>query len=163
MKRTGLTWAFFALQIIFMLVIPCAFIWAQYGDLATRYKVSTTAILLLVVVFLTFKRVFLSKYLKTIDGKILNIETNALTITDESAIKANKKAWRFYSMIQLLTSAIVPILLFVFAIQTIEVVEAGLIKLYGCLMCCLLSVVVGVVFRIAEIYSMRLTHEKKES
>lgn len=151
---------FFALQILFMLVVPCAFIWAQYGDLATKYKVSVTAILLLVVVFLVFKRVFLSKYLKSIDGKILNIETNALSITDKSAIHANKKAWRFYSMIQLLESAIIPILLFVFAIETIKVVEAGLIKLYGCLSCCLLSLIVGVVFRIAEIYSMRLTHEK---
>lgn len=162
MKRTKLTWTYFILQIVFMLIVPCVFIWVQYGDLATKYKVSVSAILLLVVVFLVFKRVFLAKYLKTLETKIANIETNALSITDENAIKSNKKAWRFYSVIQLITSAVVPILLFIFGIETIKVVEDGLIKLYGCLMCCLLSVCVGVLFRVAEIYSMRLTHETDE-
>ena len=41
-------------------------------------------------------------------------------------------------------------------------VEKDLIQLYGCLMFCLISICVGIVFRIAEIYSMKLTHEKDE-
>lgn len=114
----------------------------------------------MLLVFLVFKKVFISKWLKTIDGKIINIETNALTIPDGQAIEANKKAWRFYSMAQLLSSAIVPILCFILAIITIKAVEKDLIELYGCLMFCLLSIAVGIVFRVAEIYSMKLTHEE---
>lgn len=163
MKRTGKTWLFFVLQIVFMLVVPCVFIWVQYGSVeqgTAKYKLQVTAIVLMLLVFLVFKKVFISKWLKTIDGKIINIETNALTITDGQAIEANKKAWRFYSMAQLLSSAIVPILCFILAIITIKAVEKDLIELYGCLMFCLLSIAVGIVFRVAEIYSMKLTHEE---
>nr|DAU28814.1 MAG TPA: hypothetical protein [Caudoviricetes sp.] len=159
MKRTKQSWVLFALQIVFMLVVPCVFIWVQYGDLTQKYKISVTAILLLILVFLVFKKIFLSKWLKTIDGKLVNIETAALTITDTEAIKANKKAWRSYSIVQLATNAVIPLLCMFLAVETIKAVEDGLIKLYGCLMFCLLSVALGVIFRIAEIYSMKFTHE----
>lgn len=160
MKRTKKTWAFFVLQIIFMLVSPCVFIWLQYGELTTKYKISVTALLLTILVFWAFKKIFLNKWLKTLEHKIVNIETNALTIIEPIAIQSNKKAWRFYSIIQLFMSAIIPILLFALGIITIKTVEQGLIKLYGCLMFCLVSISLGVVFRIAEIYSIKLTHEK---
>ena len=160
MKRTTKTWIFFVLQAIFMLIAPCVFVWVQYGDLTQGYKVSVTAILLTILIFWAFKKIFLNKWVKTFEQKIINIETNALTITDQSAIESNKKAWRFYSVTQLFFSAIIPILLFALAIITIKTVEQGLIKLYGCLMFCLISIAIGVVFRIAEIYSMKLTHEK---
>ena len=165
MKRTGKTWLFFVLQIVFMLVIPCVFIWVQYGSVeqgTTAYKLEVTAILLMLLVFVVFKKIFISKWLKTIDGKIINIATNALTITDATAIQANKKAWRTYSIIQLFSSAVIPLLCFILAIITIKAVEKDLIQLYGCLMFCLISICVGIVFRIAEIYSMKLTHEKDE-
>ena len=163
MKKIGKTWLYIVLQIVFMLVIPCVFIWVQYGSIeqgTTAYKLEVTAIILILSVFIVFKKILISKWLKTIDGKIINIETNALTITDEAAIQANKKAWRTYSLIQLLTSAVIPLLCFLLAILTIKAVEKDLIELYGCLMFCLLSICVGIVFRVAEIYSMKLTHEK---
>ena len=160
MKRTKKTWLFFILQLVFMLIAPCVFVWLQYGELTSGYKVSVTAILLTILIFWAFKRIFISKWLKTIDAKIINIETMALTITDKLAIESNKKAWRFYSLFQLIFSAIIPLLLFILAILTIKTVEQGLIKLYGCLMFCLISVSIGIIFRIAEIYSIKLTHEK---
>ena len=142
-----------------MLVAPCIFVWLQYGELTTKYKVSVTAIMLLVIVFWAFKRIFLNKWLKTFDQKIINIETTALTITEPNAILSNKKAWRLYSLFQLLCNSVVPVLLFALAIITIKTVEEGLIKLYGCFMFCLISIVIGMIFRVAEIYSMKLTHE----
>ena len=132
MKRTKKTWLFFILQLVFMLIAPCVFVWLQYGDLTSGYKVSVTAILLIILIFWAFKRIFLNKWLKTFEQKIINIETNALTITDKQAISSNKKAWRFYSLVQLLFSAIIPLLLFILAIITSKTVEQGLIKLYGC-------------------------------
>ncbi len=160
MKRTTKSWVFFALQLVFMLVAPCVMIWVQYGDLSQRYKISVTAILLILMIFLIFKKIVLNKYLKSLDGKILNIETNSLSITDKTAIESNKKAWRTYSVVQVLFNTIVPLLLLVLAVITIKTVEQGLIKLYGCLMFCAISIAIGVVFRIAEIYSMRLPHEE---
>ena len=160
MKKSKASWLYFVLQLIFMLVAPCIMIWIQYGDLSQKYKISVTAILLMICIFLIFKKIVLNKWLKTFESKIINIETNALSLTDKTAIESNKKAWRTYSVLQLFFSSIVPLLLMILAVVTIKTVEQGLIKLYGCLMFCLISIIIGVVFRIAEIYSMKLTHEE---
>ena len=37
MKRTKKTWVFFILQMVFMLIAPCVFVWLQYGDLTNKY------------------------------------------------------------------------------------------------------------------------------
>ena len=161
MRRTTKAWAFFVLQIVFMLIIPCVLVWVQYGDLANGYKVSVTAIILTILVFWVFKKILLNKWVKTLDTKIISIEANALSITQESAIETNKKAWRFCSMMQLLISSIIPLLVMILAVLTIQTVEKGLIRLYGCLIFCLISIFLGVIFRICEIYAMRLTHEKE--
>ena len=162
MKRNGKSWTFFALQLLFMLVVPCVFIWLQYGELTVKYKISVTAIILVLLVFVTFKKIFINNWLKKIDAKIIGIETNALSVIDQNAIKTMKRTWRTCSILQTLFSAIIPLLVFVLAVITIKVVEAGLIKLFGCLMFCLISIVIGVIFRIAEIYSMKTAHEVSE-
>ena len=61
MKRNGKSWTFFALQLLFMLVVPCVFIWLQYGELTVKYKISVTAIILVLLVFVTFKKIFINK------------------------------------------------------------------------------------------------------
>lgn len=160
MKRTGKAWIFFVLELVFFIVIPLILIWVQYGTLAKKYKISVTAILLTILIFWVFKKVLLNTWLKTLDNRIVAIETNALSTTDEKAIISNKKAWRLYSLVQLIFSLIVPLLIMALSGLTIKVVEQGLIKLYGVLMFCFMSIFVGVLFRICEIYSMRLTHEK---
>lgn len=162
MKRTKKAWLFFALQIIFIFITPCVFVWIQYGELTEGYKLSATTIILLLLIFWVFKRIFLNKWLKTFDTKIINIETNALSLTDKTAINTNKRAWRNYSLVSLFFNSIIPILLLALAIITIKTVEQGLIKLFGCLMFCLISIVIGVMFRVAEIYSISFPHETKE-
>lgn len=161
MKKTTKAWIFFVLEIVFMLVVPCVLVWLQYGELANRYKISVTAILLTMLIFWVFKKIIINRWLKTFDAKIIGIEVNALSITDSEVIKTNKKVWRTYSILQLLFNSIIPLLIMVLSVITIKTVESGLIKLYGCLMFCLISIFIGVIFRICEIYSMRLIHEKK--
>lgn len=162
MKRTKLSWLYLALQIVFMLVVPCALLWAQwtkYDDLF-KYKISVTFIIAVILIFWVFKRIFLDKLLKNLDIKIANIETNALTITEDVAIKTNKTTWRTYSIIQLVISLVIPGLVGILGILTIKVLQDGLIKLYGCAMFCAISIFVGVVFRVCEIWSIKLKHEK---
>lgn len=162
MKRTKKSWVFFTLQLVFMLVAPCAFVWVQYGELTVKYKISVTAVMLILLVFLCFKKIFINNWLKKIDAKVIGIETNALSVTDQNAIRTMKKTWRACSVVQTFCSAVIPLLVFIMAILTIKAVEDGLIKLFGCLVFCLISVAVGLIFRIAEIYSMRSAHEVKE-
>lgn len=161
MKKTKISWLFFILQMFFVVALPCIFIWLQFGGIvATGYKISITTLLLLLLIFLTFKKIFLSKWLKAIDQKLVNIETNALSITDETGIAQNKRAWRNYSLVQLFFSSIIPILLFIVAILTIKNVEKGIIELYGCLMFCVISIATGLAFKVLEIYSVKLANEK---
>ena len=148
------------LEIIFIFIAPCLFVWLQYGDLTPTYKISVSAIFLIMIIFFVFKKIFISKWLKGIDQKIVNIETNALSITDSNAIDTNKKAWRTYSVIQLVCNSVFPILLLVLGAITIKAVEGGLIKLFGCLMFSIISIAIGVIFKFAEIYSYKLAHEK---
>lgn len=162
MKKTLASWLFFVLSILFMLVIPCVFVWLQYGDLENTYKVSVTAIILIIAIYLTFKKIILNKWLKTLDAKIINIETNALSIVDEESIKANKTVWRLCSVAKILLDSIVPICIAILSVLTIKVVEQGLIKLYGCLIFCLISIGLGIVFRIVEIMTTKLQHEKRK-
>ena len=56
---------------------------------------------------------------------------------------------------------IAAVLVMILAVLTIQTEEKGLIRLYGCLIFCLISIFLGVIFRICEIYAMRLTHEKE--
>lgn len=160
MKRTSKTWLYFTLEIIFMLVGPCIFVWLQSGSLTSGYKVSTTAIIVTILIFVVFKKVFLDKWIKSFDTKIINIETNALSITDKISIEKSKKAWRNYSVLQLSFNCVIPLLLFILAIITIKVVEKGLIELFGCLVFCLVSIIIGMIFKLAEIYSIKFPHEE---
>lgn len=159
MKKTILSWVFFVLNVVFMLIVPIVFVWLQYGDIEKTYKISVTAILITLAIFLVFKKIILSKWLKALNLKIVNIESNALSLTDAKVIQANKNAWRLCRIIQLLIDCIVPICIAVLSVLTIKVVEQGLIKLYGCLMFCLVSVCIGIICKIVEIFTTKLKHE----
>ena len=119
MKRTGKAWIFFVLEIIFILIVSCVLVWLQYGDLANGYKVSVTAIMLTMLIFWVFKKIMLDKFVKGLSQKIVNIETNSLSITEKTAIETNKKAWRTYTLLQLFINSIIPLLLLVFALVTL--------------------------------------------
>lgn len=159
MKKTKKSWLFFSLQLVFVLLAPILLIWLQYGDLEGVYKVSMTGILCTILIFWVFKKIMLDKFVKGLSQKIVNIETNSLSITEKTAIETNKKAWRTYTLLQLFINSIIPLLLLVFALVTIKTLEQGLIKLFGCMMFCTISIGVGVIFKVAEIYSVKLTHE----
>ena len=159
MKKTIASWIFFVLNIVFMLIVPVVFVWLQYGDLKGTYKISVTAILIILAVFLFFKRLVINKWLESLNLRVVAIESNALSITDEQSIKANKSVWRLCKIVQLLIDCIVPVGVAVISILTIKVVEEGLIKLYGVLMFCLISIAVGLIFKIIEIFTTKLKHE----
>ena len=159
MKHTKSSFAFFIMQLIFFLGVPVLFIWLQSGGLAKGYKLSVSAIIALIIVFLMFKKLMLNAWLKKIDIKVTQIEVNQLSVTDQTAVASLKKKWRVYSIIQLIINVIVPIACLVLFILTIKVVEAGLIKLYGCLSFSAVSMAIGVIFKVAEIYTVRCEHE----
>lgn len=160
MKHTKKSFLFFVMQIVCFLVVPVIFIWLQSGGLAQGYKLSITAIIATVIVFIMFKKLMLNAWLKKIDDKVTQFEVNQVSETVPAAIASLKRKWRTLSLIQLFINAVVPLACLVLFLMTIKVVEAGLIKLYGCLLVSAVSMALGVLFRVAEIYSVRCEHEK---
>jgi hypothetical protein len=162
MKWTKKTWLFFALQLIFILIVPCVLVWMQYGgaELSTKYRVSVTSIMLFALIFLIAKRLIFTPWLKKINGQLAQIEVDHLTVTAPEAIASLKKRYRALAVFQLLTNAIMPLLVLVMAILTVKVVQDGLIKLYGVLMFSTISTAVGVLCKLGEVYSVRCEHEK---
>jgi len=163
MKKTKTAWLFFALQLVFMLAVPCVIIWLQYGgaELGQKYKISLTAVLLLMFVFAVFKRVILSPWLKKIDGQIADIEIAQLNAITPATMRSHKKRYRRLAIIQLFFNMIVPVLVFALFMMTISVVQAGTIKLHGALVFCGISMAVGVLCRIGEIWALRCEHERQ--
>lgn len=159
MKKTTLSMFCFFMQILCYLVIPTVFIWVQSGGLAHGYKLSATAIISVIIVFLVFKKIMLNSWLKKIDSKINQIEVNQLTATDETAINSLKKKWKALSFTQLFINIVIPIACLILFLITIKVVEAGLIKLYGCLLVSTISIIFGVIFKIIEIYTAKTENE----
>lgn len=154
---------YFLLQLMFFLVVPCVLIWLQYSDGAgVKYKIPMTAILLFIFVFLFAKRVWLNPWLKKVSDKLGQIETLQLATTDQTAVQSLKRQFRSLSLIQLFFNAVVPILLLGLVIVTIKAVETGIVKLFGALMLCAVSFAVGLVFKVLEIYSVKMEHEQKK-
>lgn len=163
MKWSKKTYAFFAMQLICFVVVPCVLIWLQYGgaELSEKYKWSITGLMLFVLVFLVAKRIMVTPWLKKIDVQIAQIEIAQLNTTDAAAIASTKKRYRRLALAQLIFNAILPIAALVIGIMTIKAVQDGLVKLYGVMVFSAISMGVGLLFKVGEIYSVKCEHEGK--
>ena len=164
MKWSKKTYAFFAMQLICFVVVPCVLIWLQYGgaELSEKYKWSITGLMLFVLVFLVAKRIMVTPWLKKIDVQIAQIEIAQLNTTDTAAIESTKKRYRRLALAQLIFNAILPVAVLVIGIMTIKAVQDGLVKLYGVMVFSAISMGVGLLFKVGEVYSVKCEHEGKQ-
>ena len=160
MKKTTKSKLYFILQLIFYMIVPCVLIWVQYGQTEVAwYKISVTGIVLLLIVFLIFKKLFLNPLIKKVNDQLSQIEIDQLSVTDQTAIQSLKKRFRRLAVIQLIFNAVIPVAVLALGLLTINVVEAGLIKLHNVLMLCTVSIAIGLICKIGEIYALKCEHE----
>lgn len=161
MKKTAKSRLCFIGELLFFIVAPIVLIWVQYGDVHVAwYKMSMTGIGMILFILLIAKKIFLSPLIQKVALQVAQIETQQLSVIDPIAITSNKKRFRKLSMWQLFFNSLLPILIFGGLIITIKVVEAGAIKMFGVLVLCAISLFLGIICRIGEIYSLRCEHEK---
>lgn len=134
----------------------------QRRKVAAWYKLSLTGILALVFVFLIAKKLWLDGLLEKCRQKISNIEVQLLAAEGENAIQALKKAYRNLQLIDLFARSVVPVLAFVAALFVISAVQEGAVKLFGAMALSGVSMVLGVVCKIIEIYTAKAEHEGKQ-
>lgn len=160
MKKTKWSWIYFILELVFFLALPCFFVWLQYGKTEVEwYKVSMTGIVILLLIFMIFKKIFITPIIVKINAQIAQIEIVQLAALEPSIILGYKKKYRSLSIKQLIFNTFVPALILSLTLMTIKVVEAGAIKMYNVLLICAISIVVGLICKIGEIYSLKCEHE----
>ena len=102
MKKTKWQALFIVCQFICMFVVPVLCLWLEYGSnafVSVKYKISITGIIFVLLFFSLSKRFWLNDSLKKLQAKISNIETDALSMTDQQAIATAKKVYkRIYSL-----------------------------------------------------------------
>lgn len=162
MKKTKWQVVCIICQFLFMFVIPCLVLWFYYGNnafIALKYKVSLTGVAFVLLFFCLSKRFWLDDMLKKMQAKIVNIETDALSMTNKDAIAKTKKAYKRYRYVDLFFKLIVPLILLVGMTTIINALEEQALKLYGVFLWATISFGVGVLFKIFEIHSTKFIHE----
>lgn len=165
MKKTKWQVVFIICQFLFTFAVPVLILWLYYGNdafIAVRYKISLTGVIFVLLFFSLSKRFWLNDALKSMAQKIANIETDALSMTDQTAIDTAKKRYKRYKYIDLLFKSIMPLVLLIGLTVIIKALEEQALQLYGIFLWSTISFGVGIVFKILEINSTRFIHEVKD-
>lgn len=162
MKKTKWQAVCIVCQFLCMFIVPVLCLWLEYGNnafVAVKYKISITGVIFVLLFFSLSKRFWLDDALKKMQAKLVNIETDALSMTDQAAIASTKKVYKRYKYIDLTFKLIVPLILLVGLTVIIRALEEQALKMYGVFLWSTISFAVGVVFKILEIHGIRFMHE----
>lgn len=162
MKKTAWQVTCIVCQFIFMFIVPILILWLFYGNnafIALRYKVSLTGVAFVLLFFSLSKKFWLDDTLKKMQAKIVNIETDALSMTNKDAIAKTKKAYKRYRYVDLFFKLVMPLILLVGLTMIIKALEEQALKLYSVFLWSTISFAVGVVFKVFEIQSTKFMHE----
>ena len=155
MKWTKKKIVYNVLQLVFYGVVPLALVFLTYGSIghtaqAVGFKIAAPGIILTVIVFLCFKKLFISKKLADAHER-LNAHRASLEVkTDVCEISNIEKVIKNLGTTEVLLNSVVPILLTVLGIVTCKVLESQLLRLSGTLGFILLSLIVGTVFAVLD-------------
>lgn len=169
MKWTAQRIICFAGQLVCFIGLPLLFIWLQYAELqtteteaTTAFKLPATALLVAVLVLVLAKRIFLNNFMTQLNARLANMETQFLVTTDQRAIDALKKSYKWQKLVEIIISAIIPACVLGLALLVCQALEAGTIKLFGVLRLTACSFVLGFSFRVAEVLTLKSKQEAKK-
>ena len=155
MKWTKKKIVYNVLMLVFYGVIPLVLIFMQYSNLGhstdeTVFKIAAPGILLLILVYLCFKKLFINKKLTDAHAQLNQLKADLRVKTDSGEVANIEKAIKNLGTLDVALNAVVPILLFVLTIVCCKVMEQGLVKLSGTCGFILLSYAVGLIFAVLD-------------
>ena len=121
-----------------------------------------SGIIFVLLFFSLSKRFWLNDSLKKLQAKIANIETDALSMTDQQAITTAKKVYKRYRYIDLLFKLLMPLVLLVGLTIIVKALEEQALKMYGVFLWSTISFAVGVGFKVLEIHCTKFVHEESK-
>ena len=167
MKWTKKKIAYNVMQLVFYGVVPLALIVLTYGSVgndaaALGFKIAAPGIILLVLVFLCFKRLFINKRLENARAQLNSLKADLRVKTDAAEVTNIENAIKNLGTTEVILNAVVPLLLMGLVILCCKVMEAGLVRLSGTCGFILVSFVVGTVFAVLDAREVVSKHKETE-
>lgn len=167
MRWTKKKIAYNVLQLVFYGLAPMVLVFFLYGNLghtkeAVGFKIAAPGILLFILVFVCFKRLFINKKLQDAHSQLTQLKADLKVKTDNAEVTNIENAIKNLGTAEVLMNAIVPILLLLLGILCCKVMEAQLVKLSGTCGFILLSYLVGTVFATLDAREVRSRHKAEE-
>jgi len=161
--------AYNVLQLVFYGVVPLVLVFMLYGNMghtkqAVGFKIAAPGILIVVLVFMCFKKLFITKKLSDAHDRLNKHKADLEVKTDQTEIANIEQHIKSYQTVEVVLRSVVPILLFLLLIMCCKVMEAQIVKLSGACGFILVSYLIGTVFAILdarEIHSKHKTENQK--
>lgn len=167
MKWTKKKLLYNILQLIFYGVVPLLLIFLLYGNIghtreAVGFKIAAPGLLILVLVFLGFKKLFINKRLADAHSQLNQLKADLKVKTDSAEVTNIENAVKNLGTLEVILNAVIPVLLFVLLILCCKVMESQLVKLSGTCGFILLSYIAGTVFAVLDAREVKSKHKEKE-
>lgn len=168
MKWTKKKVAYNVLQLVFYGVVPLVLIFLLYGNMghtkdAIGFKIAAPGLVLIVLVFLCFKKVFINKKLSDAHSQLNQLKADLKVKTDSAEVTNIENAIKNLGTAEVLLNAVVPVLLFLLLILCCKVMEAQIVKLSGTCGFILLSYITGTVFAVLDAREIHGKHKGAET
>jgi len=167
MKWTKKKVAYNVLQLVFYGVVPLVLIFLLYGNMghtkdAIGFKIAAPGLVLVVLVFLCFKKLFINKRLSDAHSQINQMKEDLKVKTESAEVTNIENAIKNLGTAEVLLNAVVPVLLFLLLILCCKVMEAQIVKLSGTCGFILLSYLTGTVFAVLDAREIHGKHKGAE-
>ncbi len=167
MKWTKKKVAYNVLQLVFYGVVPLVLIFLLYGNMghtkdAIGFKIAAPGLVLVVLVFLCFKKLFINKRLADAHSQRNQLKADLKVKTDSAEVTNIENAIKNLGTAEVLLNAVVPVLLFLLLILCCKVMEAQIVKLSGTCGFILLSYLTGTVFAVLDAREIHGKHKGAE-
>ena len=168
MKWTKKKVAYNVLQLVFYGVVPLVLIFLLYGNMghtkdAIGFKIAAPGLVLVVLVFLCFKKLFINKRLSDAHSQLNQLKADLKVKTDSAEVTNIENAIKNLGTAEVLLNAVVPVLLFLLLILCCKVMEAQIVKLSGTCGFILLSYLTGTVFAVLDAREIHGKHKGAET
>lgn len=168
MRWTKKKIAYNVLQLAFYGVVPLILIFMLYGNMghtrqAVGFKIAAPGIIITMLVFLCFKKLFINKKLSDAHSQLNQLKADLKVKTDSAEVTNIENAIKNLGTAEVLLNAVVPILLFALLILCCKVMESQLVKLSGTCGFILLSYIIGTAFAVLDAREVHGKHKSEDS
>lgn len=151
------------LQLVFYGVVPLVLIILTYGNLgytteAMGFKIAAPGIILLILAFVCFKKLFINKRLADAHSQLNQLKADLKVKVDAAEVANIESAINNLGTAEVILNAVVPVLMLLLLILCCKVMEAQLVKLSGTCGFILISYLLGTIFAVLDAREVKSKH-----